>query len=303
MKTTYIIACLMCCCALLSCDHEDVPPTQSPTPGKTNPVPVATPDNVNPIVKINAPAPDAMLIVIESVMINLTVTDDKALKEILYYITDANNAGNQIKFGQTIFSESPRNNTYITSIVMDRSVVVLPPEVASSSYKVTVLAKDTADNIGKDSVLFTIYAPELDKAKFVSIVNKRSLYVAFEWYGIKFSNDPVTNLYRVMFTLLDKDWNQEISKAEWQRFVDDFRVENKDWTSWDKDKNDSLNDSEFNAAMEALMLYEEWNSDSDASISESELAAGFFYRWDHDKNGVLSRNEYEERYFYYYRLE
>jgi len=102
------------------------------------------------------------------------------------------------------------------------------------------------------------------------------------------SNRTVTllNFYDGVYTTVDKDGNNSISRYEFDTqvnkfYYDQFREHFKDW---DADSNDALSRQEFIRAIEKSSLAALWDTSCDGSISELEMAGGMYYYADQNKD-------------------
>ncbi len=107
------------------------------------------------------------------------------------------------------------------------------------------------------------------------------------------------DLYDVYFHIWDFDNDDALGRQEWQSAVDTY-FENYDevlygeFDDWDLDDSDQITKNEYMEAVLDTGLFETWDMNQDAMISEEEFAQGIYEYWDTDGDGYIEAVEYEE---------
>lgn len=122
----------------------------------------------------------------------------------------------------------------------------------------------------------------IDQSEFVAAYLQNH---AFDKWS---SNRSVTllNFYNGIYTTVDKDKNNSISRYEFETQVKKFYYDQfqEQFTDWDADSNDALSRQEFMHAIEKSSLAAVWDTSRDGSISELEMARGMSYYADQNKD-------------------
>ncbi len=98
-----------------------------------------------------------------------------------------------------------------------------------------------------------------------------------------------------LFHNWDRDKNGTLGREEYQayntawgeRYGDNF-------TTWDRNKDDRLDQGEFDAGVTEAGTYDAWDVNSDGVISREELRRGPFESRDADRDSYLTSEEYQD---------
>ncbi|MBC5994444.1 Ig-like domain-containing protein [Pontibacter cellulosilyticus] len=298
MKNRILLLLLMISSAITSCDDEEVQPTINPLP--TVPTTPAAPDTVSPVVNITSPEANATFLTIENVGIRVSITDNVGIDEVRLFML--NSAGDTLNKSDSVLDISDlgldNDKVFNTTIYLYRQLINLPQNTAAVNYTTILEAVDKKQNTAKSSVTFTIHAPDLNKAEFIKGSSYVNIDHALGWYGYQVPKDPDAAFSFVLLYMVDGDLH--LTEAQWIKFATDFNLKDQVWAKWDENGDGTLNVDEFNQGIKKLNFYTEWDIDKNSWIDTHEMAGGIFERWDDNNDKLLSRGEYEDRFYYYY---
>lgn len=63
---------------------------------------------------------------------------------------------------------------------------------------------------------------------------------------------------------------------------------------WDTDGDATITESEFNEGFGDAGLFDSWDEDDDDALADDEFSAGLFDSWDVDDDDALSEDEWNE---------
>lgn len=296
MKKINLLCFVLLFSCLVACDGEDVNPSIQLSPA--GPIIPTGPDHESPLIDIISPPNDNAFLVIERVALTVSINDQGGLKEVRVLVADLESKEQVLVSFFDLFYEN--TNVYNGSIYLPRTNISLPAGAETIRYTAIVEAEDKSQHNARDSVSFTIHAPDLNKNEFIEVSSQVDIYQYLDWMGLVIPNEPDAALGIILFAMTDKYYDWKISNTEWTRFAQDFDLKDQVWQTWDLDGNGSLSNVEFKKGITRLNFHKDWDLNNNSRIELHELGAGFFDRWDHNKDNVLSREEYEERFYTYY---
>ena len=301
MKNRILLLVLVISSVIVSCDDEEVQPTIKPLP--TVPTTPAAPDTIKPVINITAPVANATFLTIENVVLRVSITDVGGLDVVRVLVE--NSAGDTVKGSESVLDilglGLDDDKVFDASIHLYRHHITLPQNAAAINYTAIVEATDKKQNKAKRSITFTIHAPDLNKAGFIEGSSYVNIDHALGWYGYPVPKDPEAAFSFVLLYMVDEDLH--LTEAQWMKFAADFNLQNQVWAKWDENGDGTLNVDEFNLGIKKLNFYTEWDLDKNYSIDPHEMAGGIFERWDNNKDQLLSRGEYEDKFYFYYLNE
>jgi hypothetical protein len=280
MNNSSLLFLLFFCLALMACDDGAEP----------SPV-VPEPDAVHPVVSLTSPAPSDTLLVYEKNEIKVSITDNMYLRDVRVYVAVPECDSGcipQMMAGESVdFSRGSSNKNW--SLIID-----IPPGAFMGTHIYSVEAEDGQKNVTKESFTFTVHAPDLDLARFSSVIAKGV-------FGKIDDNDGFLNYDELGAALYGRvhdglDMEAEVDQDDWHWFVDFYGLENQTWADWDTNGDDILQSTEFSRGLEKAGFLVEWDVDGNNLLSEEEFAGYLFSRLDFDGNGVLNGNEYVQGY-------
>ncbi|MBD1396344.1 hypothetical protein H9Q13_04140 [Pontibacter sp. JH31] len=290
---------LFCIASLsfMSCNEDEVFPGSPNNPVKPNPPGPnnpAVPDTTKPVIQISSPNSNADLMVIDRLKVYANISDNTGLESVRLFLVDPDGTRKEMEGLAHLRSLNKAVNTIV------QFYMHLPTIAEVGTYTIVIQAEDTKQNIAKDSIRFNVYAPDFAKPEFAEVFFRNSFISALADWEENFltPNSFSSGFYYVM----DRDNDNNILKAEWEKFVLDFNLKNRDWTTWDTDGDGSLSAAEFKNGLSNSRLFHELDTNKNDLISAEELAEGLFSRWDNNRDGKLTRSEYHQRlstYFYF----
>lgn len=289
MKKIYLIF-LLFAVTFASCDDDDVEPDPS-----------LSTDTEKPVLNVTTTLGVDTFLIIESVELQVKVTDNKGVKDTRVYVTSPDGARSLVLENVEPYNYAFRDFSF---------VLPLPKGAATGTYTVMVEASDQALNVAKDSVTVALHASALGKAEFGRIISKIanvSVFYPMDWWGYSFENGIAFNktYFNLGFFLMvdqgqgSTEFSFTISQAEWKKFIADFGEEDEDWAAWDVNQDGFLTDAEFDAGLEKLNYFSEWDVDQNTVITGEELGGGIFDRWDQNKDALIKQDEYLEKFYTY----
>lgn len=289
MKKNYGIFFVLLCLALSACDEDEAEPAIN-----------LEPDTVSPLVKINIPAANDSIPVIDVIEVAAEVADDKMLDKVQVVLTEPGGTSQVLSDNTiTLYSNYKNHSVY--------EWYRIPKNAATGEYTVTVEAKDKGQNVTKNAVTFNVHASSISSSAFSrafgnAFVNSKLTEnldgLGYNLWDYGYSFDEVW-LSTVLQLMVSTDNEYSISEAEWEKFSQDFGVKNQAWATWDENKDGNLNDAEFHKGITSLNYFKDWDKNQNKSVYFDELAAGIFNLWDLNKDNLLSREEYQEKFYTY----
>jgi len=115
-----------------------------------------------------------------------------------------------------------------------------------------------------------------------------------KWSGGK-NSVTYQDLFNSLFDSMDADKDQKLNNPEFNAQIKlfYFGLFNESFSSWDDDKDSIVSKNEFLNHVSSSNLASLWDTNSDRHISENEMAGGMFYLCDADSNGSVSSTELE----------
>jgi hypothetical protein len=289
MKKNYLFW-LALACLLVACDKDD-----DAVPWVDN-----TPDAIAPVVHLKLPAMDDSVAIVYRIDIFAEVYDNRQLDRVKVMLGEPR--GGNRKIADIAVIDFYRQNDFTLS-----QSYYIPKHTAPGMYTVLVEASDKAGNVTQQSTRVKLVAHDLSFAAFetpfyLSLLNSH-LLEALDWFGYNHNDRGIAfDSYwfsTALFLMLSYDKQYGMSEVEWRRFTESFRLEGQTWSSWDKDRNEHLDEKEFEAGIAQLKLLEAWDKNQDKLIDHIELASGVFSSWDHNNDQILSKEEYLENFYTY----
>ncbi|SFG88527.1 hypothetical protein [Pontibacter chinhatensis] len=290
MKNFYLVSLLLLSITFMSCDDDDESNSIQPT------------DTEQPELNITTTLGIDTFLIIESIELKIKVEDNMGIKDTRVYLADPEGTRSMVL---------ERTEPYLRNAFRELDVSIpLGKDSPTGTYTVMVEAVDQAQNMVKDSTTVTVHASALGRSEFsriVSNINNITVLHAMDWFGynlmegIQF-NEAAFNLGFFLIAntnLVATERDFAISHTEWENFVTDFNVEGEDWATWDADKDNLLNNVEFDQMLSKLNLFSEWDTDKNALIKGEELGSGIFDHWDNNQDGLLTRYEYMDKFYTY----
>ncbi len=101
-----------------------------------------------------------------------------------------------------------------------------------------------------------------------------------------------------LYTRSDLDGDGYMGDEEWKLTTSQLYrpykdVEYKNYTYWDQDKDNRLDNNEVKTLIEKTGLYSKWDANTDGKISSEEFEKGTFNAYDDDNNGTISLQEWK----------
>lgn len=101
-----------------------------------------------------------------------------------------------------------------------------------------------------------------------------------------------------VYTKSDMDGDGYMGDEEWKLTTSQFYRPYKDvdysnYTYWDQDKDNRLDNNEVKTLIEKTGLYSKWDANKDGKVSNTEFEIGTFNSYDDDSNGNLSLEEWK----------
>jgi Ca2+-binding EF-hand superfamily protein len=87
----------------------------------------------------------------------------------------------------------------------------------------------------------------------------------------------------------DEEW--KLSTSQLYRPYKDINYNN--YTYWDQDKDNRLDNNEVKTLVEKTGLYSKWDKNKDSKVSNAEFEVGTFNSYDDNNDGVLSLDEWK----------
>ncbi|MCX2740832.1 hypothetical protein [Pontibacter anaerobius] len=286
MKIIYLASLFLLSVTFVSCDGDG---------DDDDPTPVIL-DTVAPEVTMNEPTADDSVVVIDMLVIFAEITDNWRLDNVRVVLTEPGGASRVL------------SDVSVTSFQYELiELHQIPKNAATGDYTLTVEAKDKELNVTKESVTFVLHASDINNAAFANAFHNALFYSKFTEGLNEFGYSPWDYGYSydelwlstVVHFMVSTDEEFSISEAEWNRFIADFNVQNQSWAKWDENSDASLDDIEFRKGLSSLNFFDDWDKDQDSIFSPDEMADGIFSRWDLNNDDMLSRQEYQEKFYTY----
>jgi Ca2+-binding EF-hand superfamily protein len=101
-----------------------------------------------------------------------------------------------------------------------------------------------------------------------------------------------------LYTKSDMDGDGYMGDEEWKLTTSQLYRPYKDvnynnYTYWDQDKDNRLDNNEVKTLIEKTGLYSKWDTNTDGKVSNAEFEAGTFNSYDDNSDGTLSLKEWE----------
>lgn len=131
---------------------------------------------------------------------------------------------------------------------------------------------------------------QLDRKEFVNAYVNQNYFNNWSPNGMSLSQQAFLD---AVFKELDTDRDGALSVLEFSTRIKSFYfgLFHDTFDKWDKDNNAGISRDEFKIHASASNLTRIWDTNSDQSISERELAGGMFYICDTDGNGYVNEIE------------
>lgn len=273
---------------LVSCDGggDDPSPSES--------------DTIAPVITIEKPAANEAVLLIDKLEIIAQVTDNNQLDNVRVVLNEPG-GGSRVLSDVTITLYTNFKKFEINEMHL------IPKHAPPGDYTLTVEAKDKGLNVALGSRTFALHALDINHTAFAGSFYKAMLSSKFTqnllnngyspWdYGYAYDKVWVSV---VMFMIVDTDNNSYISEAEWESFNSDFSFRNQSWAQWDENSDGNLELRELHNGLSNLNIFTDWDSNQDELFDTKEIADGIFNLWDLNNDGLLSKDEYQEKFYTY----
>lgn len=101
-----------------------------------------------------------------------------------------------------------------------------------------------------------------------------------------------------LYTKSDMDGDGYMGDEEWKLTTTQFYRPYKDvdynnYTYWDQDKDNRLDNNEVKTLIEKTGLYSKWDANKDGKVSNAEFEIGTFNAYDDNSDGTLNLEEWK----------
>ncbi len=113
------------------------------------------------------------------------------------------------------------------------------------------------------------------------------------WDEDRDDNVVVDELATGLFSDWDRDNSTTLSQDEFNdRFFSGPMEQFADFSLWDANEDDAIDEDEFLSGWRFSGLFDTWNQDDQEGLTIDELGRGLFDAWDGDGDGALGDNEF-----------